>query len=57
MNRQLTWPAIPYVKVIWKFVHEALTYIIPDVSPTWQLHALGKPIGVMLHLEAWNSQQ
>lgn len=34
MNRQLTWPAILYMKVIWKFVHEALTFIIPGFSPT-----------------------
>lgn len=42
MNRPLSWPAILYMKVIWKFVHEALTFIIPDFSPTMAATCTGK---------------
>lgn len=41
-NRQLTWPAVLYTKVIWKFVHEALTFIIPDLSPIMAATGTGK---------------
>lgn len=42
MNRQASWPEIPYMKAIYKFVYEALTVKIPNLSPAMVITCPGK---------------